>query len=282
MNQFYFDNSSLNEIACGRRYLYRCVRGLNQPPVEAFASGALFHAMMRDITPSDTEVTLMLPGMGGERWQAERQNVTVDKQNSCAILAVRARDALDLYNLPGLEREMWFEFSGSDIGAHPAARICGTIDVRSTRSDGFLLTDYKTTSKPITADSVRAYVLSSQMPFYAMAIRHIFNPRATIYARYVFANLATTFLVVQEPWLVTEDRIEHITKMVREKSQLAALYHEHPETAYPDGGTFGHCRYCSFGTLCEQLSHGSRELAALNWPHGHAPYNPSLFGKEKH
>lgn len=299
MNTISFDNSSLAEMVCSRRYVYKVVRGAIVPPESALRYGKLFHKFMELIDENDVAM-FMAPVAGSElygpKWaapdiQALRDTVPHNIQMQLAMHACTLRDKLGAQLLQG-NREGFFSIKHGEV---PNLNIVGTIDLTNypEETDTALITDFKTTGKPITADKLLMYKCSSQIFFYAASRQQIAMERGPsspmevafaagrIARRYILINYTAktpeAAIHIGEPEPIHQDVLAEYRALISEKAQLARFLHDNPHVSTRDGMSNGGCFFCAFKSICSLNNPQAERLAIDQWSYGFSPYNPELF-----
>jgi hypothetical protein len=302
----YLNNSSLTDLACGRRYIYKIVRGAVTPSKEAFDIGTFFHHLMWIIQPQDNVATLVgimrniyaadptKPRIPDNIWNLVPSDVT---KVSLADLACQARDQIQLCQLPAwreltLESPLrihWTEDDHTgDVPYHHerVVTLIGTPDLiqYDPQARAVILTDYKTTGSPITDDKLNNYRISSQLFFYTLLARlnaAAFSPEAAdalnsfrVKLRYVLVEYKTKRLHVEPPRDISTAAHGELLSIVQEKAQLAVFYHNNPQAARKDGMTFNHCMFCPFTGICAINNPAQEERLFSTWSLGFKPHNP--------
>lgn len=289
----YLNNSSLTDLACGRRYVYRVVRGAVTPGKSVFDIGTFFHHLMWIIEPQDNVATLVGPmrnvyakSPNASRIQDNIWALVKDDLTKIALaqLACKVRDELDLANTA----EQWRELTLEDRDINDPSDVCfiGTPDLITydANTGHVVLTDYKTTGSPITDEKLNNYRVSSQLFFYALLCKENSDKFSTHVAdalinnrikfRYVIANYKQQALHIEPPRDVSTSALNELAEYINEKSQLAAFYHQYPQSARKDGATFNHCMFCPFVNVCAINNPQQEERLINNWPLGFKPYDP--------
>ena len=160
-----------------------------------------------------------------------------------------------------------------------AAAPCGTIDNLSIISDTLVLTDYKTTSKPIDPALTAGYKLTSQRFFYQMAALVMELPKEMailrdslkVAWRYCYVQVESGDYYLEEPQLFDEYQLQHFRGLILDKAILAAAIHADPNLAVKEGILTGQCWKCPYSSLCLAAD---EEAAMQSWYYGSQPYNP--------
>ena len=295
----HLDNSSLAEMVCSRRYVYRVVKGAVVPPDQSLRYGKLFHKFMELIDENDVAM-FMAPVAGAElygpKWTtpevaALRQDVPANIQMQLAMHACSLRDKLGVQLTSG-NREGYFSYPHVEV---PDLMVVGTIDLTNylEEHDCALITDYKTTGKPITADKLLMYKCSSQLFFYAAARQKIAWNKGMqtplenafragrIARRYILINYTAktpeAAIHIGEPELIHQDVLAEYASLISEKAQLADFLHKCPEFSTRDGMSNNGCFFCAFKSICSLNNPQAERLAIEQWPYGFSHYNPELF-----
>ena len=288
MKTFHFNNSSLQYLSCARRYYYQVVKGLLPPPGgnKYTAAGLGFHKMMQLV--------------GTDGWASVALRVMTDETNippSIKKLPMPQRLQLagtadrifqqhpELFQ-PNSLREHWFSFTLNEDFGQPlldgemcAAAPCGTIDNLSIISDTLVLTDYKTTSKPIDPALTAGYKLTSQRFFYQMAALVMELPKEMailrdslkVAWRYCYVQVESGDYYLEEPQLFDEYQLQHFRGLILDKAILAAAIHADPNLAVKEGILTGQCWKCPYSSICLAAD---EEAAMQSWYYGSQPYNP--------
>jgi hypothetical protein len=299
-----FNNSSLDYLGCSRRYVYRVIMGAVEPPKIEFQYGKLFHRFMQEI--DDTDIAIFMQGpMCSPKWStpdilALKANVPPNMQLALAVLACATRDKLqpDINN--GIREGFFTTKFPTDAGVPDELDPCGTVDLENYHESSrcVVLTDYKTTHKPITADLILSYRLKSQLFFYAVC--HVFkrklNPRLNselmdkiydaivngrIMRRYVIVSYkdptSDKAIYVDTPELIHQDVFDEFYRLMIEKAHLAKFLWEHPETSTKEGMATNGCFFCPFKTVCALHNPLAEKDAIKKWQYGFKPYDPETF-----
>lgn len=285
MKKFYFNNSSLSDLACSQRYVYRVVRGAIVPSTnDALIKGTFFHQIMR-VIDSDAHTAMMLSLFNKP---ADWETVGQDYLNKSALLA----EKIFLENKPIFNdcvREQWIEHElpPTEIdGESVISIIGGTLDLISflPEENFVLITDYKTTSKPLNGQHVSSYNLKSQQFFYPwlLLLNHSFLPerfQAAIKAgrvgfSYIHCSPLTNKYIRMPHRVIDLKILDQYIQQFLEKSALAAYLHVHPDSAVKDGSIHDLCFKCPFPAICELHSPENEKKHFELWPYKHKPYNP--------
>lgn len=288
----YLNNSSLTDLACGRRYVLKVVRGAVTPSKEAFDIGTFFHHLMWIIRPEDNIETLVgslrnvfaaVPNT--DRIPPAIWNLLTSPKHDIirvylADIACRVRDQLSLDALTS-----WRELT-LEAPITPKFIRIGTPDLiqYDPLSQSVIITDYKTTGSPVNDEKLNNYRLSSQLFFYAMLAKlnsDKFPPEMQaaldshrIKFRYVIVEYKTNKFHVEPARDISVHAYDELLSIVREKAELAEFYHEHPDAARKDGTTFNHCMFCPFVNICALNNPAQEERLFKEWPLGFKHYNP--------
>lgn len=287
------NNSSLEDMGCSRRYVYRVVYGARVPQVPRLRAGKLFHKFMQVISPEDHPLFMTTGGnenapiaakYNTDEFKALFRDVAPDTQIRMANLARAVADVLAADLAEG-RREYYFDIPTDTKGVHAV----GTIDLVNTFDDaGYTttITDYKTTERPINGDIVMDYALKSQLFFYSAALRLSDGDDTLQYRRrYVIVGYGSRHtspdinksILVQQPELIHQHQLEMFAEMIQEKAQIASFLHNNPGLSTKDGMTNGVCKFCAFRQICA-LNNPEKEADAFaRWPLGFEPYNPKGF-----
>jgi len=187
---------------------------------------------------------------------------------------------------PDALRERWFEIPLSDFD--PAARqpvLCGTIDhiLYDQTEDAAIITDYKSTAKPLDLALESSYALTFQRWFYIIAASlddslpdNIKSAIAKdrIKFRYCFANYETNTYLLQTPEWVNVLDLAKARELLMDKILLAQAIVSNPALAIPDGTTTGACYSCAFRSICLAKNPADAQAFMDNWCLGYKPYYP--------
>lgn len=286
------DNSALEEMVCSRRYVYRCVMGANKPSEPSLRYGKLFHAYMKYIDNSDLSIfmagALLAPKWNTDEFKELRQQIPDTIQLQLAVHACTVFSLLE-EELKTSKREGFFRYP------HPMVEgvdICGTMDLRGYREPGrVLITDYKTTGKPINGDLLMSYKLKSQLFFYAVASMYGLDPKdnslaadairkGLISRRYIIVNYKDNSkhgVHIGEIEPIHIDVLKEFESFIHEKALVAKFLHEHPEASTRDGMSNGGCFFCPYKSVCSKHDPTAEANAIKAWPYGFSPYNPAAF-----
>lgn len=281
MPKFYFNNSSLPILACSKQYEYRVIRGLAPPPGgnKYTTAGVVFHRVMQTIGPGSNYT--LTAAMTPDKLPDFFRKVPIVQQLQIAQTAEQLYTAEPhLFTTPHV-RELYFEYELPDL---PGVIWCGTIDLLTLADNGWVvITDYKTTAKPIDGQLVTSYALTSQRPFYlagvcALASLHpealpaeMIDPILSLKLafRYCFVNVEKNQYVLQQPQPISEPEMDMFIRLFDEKARYAAALHEAPDLAVKEGMLSGICWKCPYQQLCLAQD---EEAAASQWPYGTKPY----------
>lgn len=300
-----FNNSSLADLACSRRYVYTVVKGAVIPPKIEFVYGKLFHKYMQLIDESDIAIFMQGP-MTAPKWStpevmALRANVSDQMQLALAVLACATRDRLADDIRTGIREGFFHTKFTPDSEAPGDVDPCGTVDLENYLEDSrcVLITDYKTTGKPITADLILSYRLKSQLFFYAVC--HVLRRKqqgqntselhdkiydaiinGRIMRRYVLVSYKdptnlNKSIVVDQPELIHQDVFDEFFRMMVEKAHLASFLWQHPELSNKEGMSNGACFFCAFKSICSLHNPLAEKQAIEKWQYGFKPYDPESF-----
>lgn len=283
------NNSSLEDMGCSRRYVYRVVYGARVPQVPRLRAGKLFHKFMQVISPEDHPLFMTTGGNDSapiaakyntDEFKALFKDVAPDTQIRLANLAREIGNIL-ADDLASGKREYYFDIPTDTAGVHAV----GTIDLLNVVGETTTVTDYKTTERPINGDIVMDYALKSQLFFYSAALlleSPILNPFKRRYvivgygSRHASSDLNKSILV-QQPELIHQHQLEMFAEMIQEKAQIASFLHHNPGLSTKDGMTNGVCKFCAFRQICA-LNNPEKEADAFaRWPLGFEQYNPKGF-----
>lgn len=291
----YLNNSSLTDLACGRRYLYKVVKGAVTPSKEAFDIGTFFHHLMWIIRPEDNIETLVgslrnvfavdpaTPRIPSAIWNLLNTPKHEILRIYLADIACRVRDELDLCGNRPTYRELQMESQLLDTNQ---LNLIGTPDLiqYDPASRHVIITDYKTTGSPVSDEKLNNYRLSSQLFFYALlascnsehfpAEMQAALAAKRIKFRYVLVEYKTNKFHVEPPRDMSVAAYDELVGIVREKAELAAFYHANPQAARKDGITFNHCMFCPFVNICSINNPAQEARLIAEWPLGFKPYNP--------
>jgi len=297
MTEFFLDNSSLESLVCTRRYVLHVVFGLKRPPEPSLRYGKLFHLYMKYIDESDLAIFMAPPLPSADKWNTPelleaRAQIPDTIQMQLAIHACAIRDRLGAQLSQGV-REGFYQFPHPRI---PGAIVCGTIDLRSERQPWVLLTDYKSTGKPITGDLLQSYQLKSQMFFYASTKRMHARikagnkePLSPVDIAYLEGNVQRQYIIASyksndahavnigeiEP--IHQDVLDEYDALIEEKASLARYLHDNPEKSTRDGMTNDGCRFCPYKSICSLNNPQKEQHAIKQWAYGYGKYDPSAF-----
>lgn len=287
----YLNNSSLTDLACGKRYVYRVVRGAVTPSKPVFDIGTFFHHLMWIIEPQDNVATLVglmrnvyaksppAPRIPDHIWNLFPEEML---KINLAQLACKVRDELQLSTTAEQWRELTLEYNipNSDV------TLIGTPDLITYEpaTKHVIITDYKTTGSPITDEKLNNYRVASQLFFYALLCQenkdrfpeHVADALEAehIKFRYVIVGYKQQTLHIEPPREVSTAALSELRMFLGEKSQLASFYHKFPHTARKDGATFNHCMFCPFVNVCAINNPKQEERLMNEWPLGFKPYDP--------
>jgi hypothetical protein len=299
MKQIPLNNSSLEDMACTRRYVYRVVLGAVVPPEIKLRYGKLFHAYMEHITDDDVSM-FMAPVMGsnnfGPKWATPvftelRKDISDTIQMQLAMWACHVRDLLGDSLRQG-KREGFFRGTYDHLRT---VDLVGTIDLihYDTANQLAVISDYKTTGKPISAATLLLYQLKSQLFFYA-TVKRMLLPKdrdlsplelaifqGRIGRRYILINYtaktpdAAIHVGAVDP--IHQDVLAEFEQLIHEKAALASFLHQHPDLSTKDGMSNGACYFCPYKQVCALNNPGEEKRAIERWPYGFAPYDPETF-----
>lgn len=289
--KFYFNNSSLYDLACSQRYVYHVVKGAITPLSDPFlAKGHFYHKLAKLIDREANTAMMMSLFNKPAGWEEHGQ----DYLNKAAVLVEKVYlENQELYREHLREQWIEVELDPIDILNIETDQVetvipiaCGTLDVISfLPSDNFvLISDYKTVNKPLTGDHASTYNLKSQQFFYPwlLSLKHDFLPetwQAAIKAgRYGFsyihcAPLTNKYLrMPHRP--IDQNILAQYVQQFTEKAALAAYLHVNPQSAVKDGSIHDRCFRCPFTGICELHSPEQEAKHFQLWPYKHKPYNP--------
>ena len=288
MKTFHFNNSSLQYLSCAKRYYYQVVKGLLPPPGgnKYTAAGLAFHKMMQLVGAAGFENISFKVMLDKASLPPAIQKIPELQQLTLAQAADRIYQEHPELFQPDTLREHWFSYQlENDFGylSSPnegyVAAPCGTMDNLSIINDTLVITDYKSTSKPIGPELARSYKLTSQRFFYLMAALAIDLPQPMaelrdqlkLAWRYCYVHVETGSYHLEEPQLLNEAELSEFKRMILDKAILAAALHADPALAEKEGILTGQCWKCPFTQLCLAAD----EQAAMDsWYYGSQPYNP--------
>lgn len=277
---FYLNNSAFPILACAQQYVYRCVTGLKPPPGgnKYLATGIAFHKMMQ-IVGTEACPNIQLALLFGDKSKLHPSITAIPEATQLQLAALAQRIYTEHPNLfNNSKRELHFEYSYPE---DPSSTIrTGTIDLLTydESSDTVILTDYKTTAKPIDGALITNYNLSSQRFYYLLAAYYFTDlPPAWQSAianhrlawRYCFVAYEKDQYHLAEPALVDLPELETFARLFNEKAQYAAALHDDPSLAVKEGILSGQCWKCPYTALCT-----TAEPNLDAWPYGRAEYNP--------
>lgn len=283
MNTFHFNNSSLSYLSCAKRYYFQVVKGLKPPPGgnKYTKAGLAFHKMMQLIGGPDYPSMTMAAMFSKDKLPPLVTSVPEAQQLTLANACDKIFNEHPELFQEGSLREHWFEyqlreeFCVKDWVAGP----CGTIDNISIINGTLVLTDYKTTSKPIDPALVSAYKLTSQRFFYQLAALIIDLPESfaalrdslSIAWRYCYVHAETGDYYLEEPQLLNVNELTYFRGLIYDKAILAAALHADSTLALKEGILTGQCWKCPFSQICLAAD---EEAAVQSWYYGSQPYNP--------
>lgn len=306
MNTIWLNNSSLAPLLnCPRQYVYRTIYGLRYARDISLNIGLAFHHFMRVVEPGDNETMLLFVKPPDKPIADAVANLTMQK---LATLAIRLHSELPQNDT--VLREQFLSVNTSallnpDVIKLPAdteVRDALTLDrteVVTLGNNGpyLLLTDYKTTHKPVAhSDNHVMYSLSSQLRFYLTRLRYAaatgqlpaaFQPYAElitagrIATRYIYINYTdkavkpSDQIFICEPRTYTQDELDTFVSQVDDRRMLAAFLGLNPHLANKDGIMTGACFKCPYQSICLLGNPGLEQTAVQNWPLGRAPYDPT-------
>lgn len=285
MKPFFLNNSSFSILSCAKRYHLQVVQGLRPPPGgnKYTTPGLAFHKMMQLV--------------GTEGYPNMAMLAMFDKNKHKEIAVIPEVQAIQLAKLADriyeehpemyvdCRRELHFEYQTAvDMPEvtteieHQATR-CGTIDLISydSQSDTVILTDYKTTGKPIDGQLITNYSLSSQRHFYTLAAYYLELPehfKAAIKShrvawRYCYVGIDKDVYHLAQPSLVDLNELTVFARLFTEKALYAAAIHQDPTLALKDGILSNLCWRCPFTSICTAEI---EDNLITNWPYGKKPY----------
>ena len=276
---FFFNNSCLPLLTCSKQYHLRVVRGLKPPPGgnKYLAAGTAFHKMMQ-LVGTEACPNLQLALLFGDKTKLHKTIQAIPESQALQLAKVGQRiyeEHPELYK--DAQREFYFEYQDPNVG--PATR-CGTIDLITydAATDTVILTDYKTTAKPIDGSLITNYTLSSQRFFYLLAAYYLDLPEHYIKAiaasrlawRYCFVSYEKDEYHLATPALVDLTELETFAGLFTEKAYYAAALHEDSTLALKEGILNGACWKCPYTSICTAAD---ETKLIESWPYGTAPYN---------
>jgi len=286
MTPFYLNNSSFPYLTCSKRYHLQVVQGLKTPPGgnKYTAAGIAFHKMMQIIgTEACPDINLWLLFA---RDKLPEKITSIPETQALQLGRMAQRIYTEHPELfADCRRELHFEYHlPEDANANSAFKPyrTGTIDLLTydPTSDTVIITDYKTTAKPIDGNLITSYALTSQRFYYQLAVYYLNNlPAHYISAikshrlawRYCFVSAEKDEYHLAQPQLVNLIEQETFFRLFREKALLADYIHNDPTLAVKEGILNGSCWRCPFTSICTAET---EDNLITNWPYGTAPYNP--------
>lgn len=291
----YFNNSSLEDLPCGRRYLLRNIKGAKVPRDPKLTLGTIFHKFAEIIAPEDNVFTLTMMKKPNINY-GETSSPTI---NHLANLACKSRD--QGHTRAESAREYFFSLDETHL-LEPEFRDkvtllrVGTMDqvYYNPSTDTVDIPDYKTTSSVIDAKFLSNYAVKTQKFFYVDALQQVAlrepekfplkNSAAALIAaqegrirwQYIFVQLTTGNILAQPPNYLHQDELAAFRERLSERRNLAAFYHLNPQLAdNKDGAFFNHCYFCPFrNEICSLNDPEKEKDAAAKWRYGFAPYDP--------
>lgn len=291
----YFNNSSLEDIACGRRYYLRNIKGAKVPRDPKLTLGVIFHKFAEIVRPEDNVFTLTMM----KRPQINYGETLPSTINQLANLAVKS--SAQNHTRPTSARE-WFFFIDETHLLEPELQSLvtlfrvGTMDqvVYNEADDCVEIPDYKTTSSKMDAKFFENYAVKTQKFFYVDALYQIANhypdqfplkdDRALAAAKagkikwqYIFVDLNGQNIIAHPSAYLHDSELAAFRVRLSERRNLAAFYHTHQDliSSSKDGAFFNHCYFCPFRSSICSLNDPDKEADAINkWRYGFAPYDP--------
>ncbi len=282
MKHFYVNNSSLPYLNCSLQYSLTVGHELVRPPWgnTYTAIGLAFHELIQNAKPGES---LALKGLLPADPKTKLGAIAPADRAKVALIAQRILDEHPEMYGPDAMRETWFDIP-LDYPGEPVPRLCGTIDHRMIDpADGSLIiTDYKTTKKPITEDLAVSYRLSFQRWFYIIGtLLDDTLPAQMLSAvnelkvkfRYCFVAYETNEYLLQPAELINVDELNAARRLLLDKVGLAQAIIRDPELAVPDGVMNNSCFTCPFKLICLSSAE-DRPKHIENWYLGKKPYYP--------
>jgi hypothetical protein len=284
MSSFYVNNSSLPITTCAKRYYLTVGRGLKTPPggSKYTTIGLAFHDLMAEakVGESTGAKGLIAPPDG-----SFLSKITSVQRAQVALLAEKILTEHPEMFGPDTIRERWFEIPLDVPGPDLRPVLCGTIDhiMYDPAEDAVIITDYKSTAKPLDTSLETSYQLTFQRWFYMIAAELDDslpdNIKAAIKAgrlkfRYCFANYETNTYLLQTPEWVSIPDLDRARVMLMDKILLAQAIVSHPELAIPEGTMNGACFSCPFKSICAARTLEESKQLEDNWFLGYKPYYP--------
>lgn len=307
MNTIWVNNSSFPSLLnCPRQYVYRVIYGLRYIKDPSMTIGSGFHHFMSVVQDEDVPAILELVRSLPDKIKNVLPNAQITR---LADLAVRTHQRLRTGE--PFVRETFVEIDTASLLNPDVIQLPDNVRIRDAMTldrgevvrlgingEYFLLTDYKTTHKPLQrADLHIGYKLSSQLRFYAKTL--IFAARTgqlpatlepytellkdgRIATRYVYVNYTDKAaekpqdqIYVGDPVLYTPDELDTFTKQVNDRRMLAAFIALNPQHAHKDGIMSGACYKCPYTSICLLGNPVLEQTAVENWALGRAPYDPT-------
>jgi len=287
MKTFYLNNSSLPILSCSKQYHLRVVTGLKPPPGgnKYTTPGLAFHKMMQLHGTKEVPDILTACVLDKKSLPPVISSAITDHQ--CMQLAQLAKRIHDEHPelFADCYRELHFQHNAGQR-TNNRADEWQTIHFSHTDTDHYdantdtvILTDYKTTGKPIDGGLITAYNLTSQRYFYLLAAYYLDNLpphfKAAIQAhrlawRYCYVGIEKDTYHLAAPTLVNLNELEVFARLFHEKALYAAAIHRDPEAlAVKDGILNGQCWKCPFTSICTAEI---EDNLITNWPYGKKPY----------
>lgn len=280
-SNFYLNNSSFPYLSCSKRYALQVVTGLKPPPGgnKYIAAGLAFHKMMQ-IIGTEACPNIQMAIMFGDKSKLHPLILAIPEVQQLQLAQMAQRIYTENPSLyTDAIRESHFEYHWP---ADPeSATRCGTIDLISydPSSDTVILTDYKTTAKPIDGSLITNYSLSSQRFFYQLAAYHLDLPphfqsailEHRIAWRYCYVAYEKDQYHLAAPTLINLAELETFARLFNEKAIYADALHNDPSLAVKEGILSGQCWRCPFTSIC---SSENETHMIETWPYGRADYNP--------
>lgn len=286
MTKFYINNSSLPLLTCSRRYYLTVGRGLKLPPGgNKFTTiGLAFHELMAAAKNGESTAIKGLTPPDESTFMAK---ITPTQRAQVAMLAEKIlTEHPEMFGEDSL-RERWFEIPLADTAGEPSHQpvLCGTIDhiLYDPADDAAIITDYKSTAKPLDAGLESSYTLTFQRWFYIISAGlddtlpdniKLALSKDRIKFRYCFANYETNTYLLQTPEWVDVNELAKARELLMDKVLLAQAIVSTPTLAIPDGVTTGACYSCAFKSICLAKNPADAQAFMDNWYLGYKPYYP--------
>lgn len=281
--EFYFNNSALQVLGCGRQYFYTYILGLKSPGKNQYLTlGSVFHEMMERVGRNgESAFTFLFTNKPKHLDKLEPKTA-----NSLAHLAQKVYDENPHWFTEDHKRELFCTFADPDAElVDPTLKL--DLITYNQREDCIDIRDYKTTSKPLDGKFFQSYSLLSQRPFY---IYHLHKGadlipdlpphwRAAlrelrIRFGYVFVNYEQNIYSAEQLTYVDEAFLRQMAELFHEKKLIARAIQQDNSLAVKDGIATGLCWKCPYAFICSNHNEEKEKQLVEKWPYGRAPYDP--------